>query len=134
VEPSDISQIIRRLDVEIQVEKLPELLVSNEINPEAWSTMFLHACLIKRSIIHSISFGDILVVKARAGKVSGGRAHQHQRLKFPSHLSMAYIGTAATVSSDAYSALHVLKPAVLSPLQFRLTNTYEVHTRTASVV
>jgi hypothetical protein len=59
--------------------------------------MFPHACLIKRSIIHSINFGDVLAVKARAGKVSGGRTWQHQRLKLQS-----------TVSSDAHSALSVL--------------------------
>jgi hypothetical protein len=65
----DISQVIFRLDVEIQEGELSKLLVSNEINPKAWNTMFLHACLTKRSIIHSINFGDVLAVKARAGKV-----------------------------------------------------------------
>jgi hypothetical protein len=60
-----ISQVILRLDVEIQEEELSKLLVSNEINPEAWGTMFLHACLIKRSIIHPISFGNVLAVTAK---------------------------------------------------------------------
>jgi hypothetical protein len=71
--------------------------------------MFLHACLIKRSIIHPINFGDVLAVKAREGKVIRGRAYQHQRLKFQSHLSMVYISTTATVSSNELSAPRTCK-------------------------
>jgi hypothetical protein len=59
--------------------------------------MFLHAYLIKRSIIHPISFGNVLAVRARTGTVIGGRANQHQRLKFQSHPSMAHISTAAAI-------------------------------------
>jgi hypothetical protein len=111
----------------MQEEELPKLLVSNEINPKAWGTMLFHACLIKRSIIHSINFRDVLAVKARAGILIRGRAYQHQRLKFQSHLSMVYISAAATVRSNPYSALRVCKPVILILFQFRpRNNNYEV--------